>query len=463
MKVDKASPRAKNLRVQGLTIHRRMAQTVLATADALALTVAGLVAAWIRFGGEGFQPELAKILDHPGFIAYAILVQLGLAVTYNLYRPENWRTRDYVLARVVALGVSLAIALAMGTYLVLSWRFGRGLLALTLLISLPIQALARFVWLTISALPPPRAAVVIGGGPIVEALRAVLAERPSPPFRIARHLASPDKPETVEVTVGDLSEADLVIVAQLADDPTVDRLAELNFRGTQVIDAAGAYAALTGRIPVRQVDSRWFIATGDFSSLATSPFHYVQRFFDVMAATVLLVLSSPALLLAGLTILITEGRPVLFKQVRVGRYRRPFTLYKLRTMRRGADDDGPQFAGHKDERVLRAGRFLRRWRIDELPQLVNVLRGEMSLVGPRPERPDIAERLEREIPFYAFRYSVRPGLTGWAQVHFPYCAEPEEHLVKLEYDLYSLRHHGPALYAIVLVRTLGALIFTPES
>lgn len=461
--VDKLCLAAKNLRVQGLTNRRRLNQIVLATADALALLAAGLAAAWIRFGGEAFQPELAKIFNHPGFIAYAILVQLGLAVTFNLYRPENWRTRDYVLARIAALGVSLAIALALGTYLVLPWRFGRGLLALTLLISLPIQSLIRFLFLAVSALPLARAAVVIGDGPIVEALREVLAERPSPPFRITHHLPSTDTHGPSEISADDLSEADLIIVAQLADDPTVDRLAALNFRGTQVIDAAGAYAALTGRIPVRQVDSRWFIATGDFSSLATSPFHYVQRFFDVVAASVLLVLSSPVLLLAGLVILITEGRPVLFKQVRVGRYRKPFTLFKLRTMRRGSDDEGPQFAEHEDERVLRAGRFLRRWRIDELPQLINVLRGEMSLVGPRPERPEVADRLEREIPFYAFRYSVRPGITGWAQVHFPYCAEPEEHLVKLEYDLYSLRHHGPALYAIVLVRTFGALIFTPES
>jgi FlaA1/EpsC-like NDP-sugar epimerase len=150
--------------VQGLTNHRRLQQIVLATADALALLAAGLAAAWIRFGGEAFEPELAKIFDHPGFIAYAILVQIGLAVTFNLYRPENWRTRDYVLARIAALGVSLAIALALGTYLVLPWRFGRGLLALTLLISLPIQTLTRFLWLAISALPPARAAVVIGDG-----------------------------------------------------------------------------------------------------------------------------------------------------------------------------------------------------------------------------------------------------------------------------------------------------------
>ena len=147
---------------------------------------------------------------------------------------------------------------------------------------------------------------------------------------------------------------------------------------------------------------------------------------------------------------------------RVGYQGNMIRVYKLRTMRNRAEEDGPQFSSDDDARVFPVGRFLRRWRIDELPQLINVLRGQMSLVGPRPERPELAAQLEKEIPFYAFRYSVRPGLTGWAQVQFPYCAEPEEHQVKLEFDLYSLRHHGPAMYLIVLLRTLGALIFPPE-
>ena len=460
--VDITREAAKNRLVQGISDNRRLIQALLTAADAAILVAAGLGATWIRFGSDLFTQELGLILDHPGFIAYAVIAQFILGITFNLYRPESWRTRDYVLARVAALGISLAAALALGTYLVLPWRFGRGLLALTLLLSVPLQALARFVWLGATSRPPTRRAVLIGDGPIISALREVLAERPSPPFRIVAHLPAPDSPDSSRAIADALSETDLVIVAQLAHDPTVDRLAALNFRGTQVVDAAGAYAALTGRIPVRQVDSRWFIATGDFSSLATSPFHHVQRFFDVFAATVLLVLSLPLFMLATIAILVSDGRPVFYKQVRIGRYRKPFILGKLRTMKRGSDDNGPQFPIHKDPRVLRVGRFLRRWRIDELPQLVNVLRGEMSLVGPRPERPDVADRLEKEIPFFAFRYSVRPGLTGWAQVHFPYCAEPEEHLVKIEYDLYSLRHHGPALYAIVLVRTLGALVFPPS-
>ena len=240
------------------------------------------------------------------------------------------------------------------------------------------------------------------------------------------------------------------------------RLAALNFKGTAVVDSAGAYAALTGRIPVHQVDSRWFIATGDFSSLATTAFHHVQRFLDFLVASLLLVVSAPLLLAAAVGILVSNGTPVLYRQQRLGRFGRPFTLYKLRTMRRSAEANGPRFSGADDDRVLPLGRLLRRWRIDELPQLFNVLRGEMSLVGPRPERPELAARLEHEIPFYAFRYSVRPGLTGWAQVQFPYCSEPEEHRVKLEFDLYSLRHHGPAMYFIVLLRTLGALVFPPH-
>ena len=448
--------------MQEIADNRRAAQVLLILMDAAILLAAGFAATWIRFGAEDFSHELGRILDHPGFIAYAILVQLGLAITFDLYRPESWHTRDYMLARMAALGISLAAALAIGNYLVLPWRFGRGLLALTLILSLPIETVLRITWIAISKLPSSRKALAIGEGPIVAALEEVLAERASPPFRIVRHLPTPNGIEDSGLSSEDLDGIDLVIVAQLEDDVTADRLAALNFRGTAVMDSAGAYAALTGRIPVRQVDSRWFIATGDFSSLATTAFHQVQRFLDVIAATALLVLTSPLLLLAAISILLTDGWPILYRQTRLGRFGRAFTVYKLRTMRRGAEADGPQFSNDKDERVLAVGRLLRRWRIDELPQLFNVLRGQMSLVGPRPERPELAAQLEKEIPFYAFRYSVRPGLTGWAQVHFPYSAEPEEHLVKLEFDLYSLRHHGPALYAIVLLRTFGALIFPPD-
>jgi lipopolysaccharide/colanic/teichoic acid biosynthesis glycosyltransferase len=433
----------------------------LAIMDAAILLAAGLLAALIRFGPKLVAAEIDKILDHPGFITYALVVQLVLATTFDLYRPESWRTKDYLLLRLAALAVSMGIALAVGVYLVPPWRFGRGLLVLTLISSLPLEAAIRFLWLAVAARPQPQRAVVIGEGPIIADLEEELAQRPSPPFTIVAQVPAASATDSLQLTRESLGDADLVVVASLAHEATVDRVAALNFRGTPVLDAAGAYAALTGRIPVRQVDSRWFIATGDFSSLAKSPFHHVQRFLDVVAATALLILAVPVLPLAAAAILISNGAPVFFRQTRLGRFRRPFTLVKLRTMRIGSDEDGPAFAESNDSRIFFVGRLLRRWRIDELPQLVNVLRGEMSLVGPRPERPDVASELEEQIPFYAFRYSVRPGLTGWAQVNLPYVAERSDHVAKLEYDLYLLRHHGPAMYGMVLLRTLGALVFRP--
>jgi lipopolysaccharide/colanic/teichoic acid biosynthesis glycosyltransferase len=440
---------------------QRLSRVILIATDAVILIVAGLAAAWIRFGSTQLPSQLDKILDHPGFLVYAVLIQLMLATTFDLYRPESWRTRDFLLLRLAALAVSLGLALALGVYLVLPWRFGRGLMALTLMLSLPLEAAVRFLWLAVASLPEPRRAIIIGEGPIVASLEEELRLRPSAPFRIIAQLPELGELDDVQLNRIDLQQADLVVVAALAHDATVDRLAALNFRGTTVVDAAGAYAALTGRIPVRQVDSRWFIATGDFASLATSPFHHVQRLLDVVVAFVLLIVTAPLLVGAAAAILITDGPPILYRQRRLGRFGRPFVLLKLRTMRAGSDRNGPAFAETNDTRVSVVGRLLRRWRIDELPQLVNVLRGEMSLVGPRPERPEVAAELERHIPFYAFRYSVRPGLTGWAQVNLPYAAETSDHVVKLEYDLYLLRHHGPLMYSTVLLRTLGALVFRP--
>ena len=448
--------------MQRITGSRSATSVALALMDAGLLVGAGFLASWLRFGSTGIRREILLLLDHPGFIAYAIGALWILSTTFDLYRPDAWRTRDTLLVRLAALAVCLPVVLAIGVYLVPPWRFGRGLLALTVLSVVPAQAALRAVWLLVASLPHPRPAVIVGDGPIVAALLEELGSRPSPPFHVVRHI-SLDEDSEQSSTVGPeaVAAADLVIVASLVPDGVVDRLAALNFRGTTVVDAAGAYAALTGRIPVQQVDSRWFIATGDFSFLARSPFHHVQRLLDIVVASVMLLLSSPLLLLAATAVRVADGPPVVFRQTRLGRFGQPFQLYKLRTMDRRADEEGPEFVAPGDPRVLPVGRLLRRWRVDELPQLINVLRGEMSLVGPRPERPDVARDLERAIPFYAYRYSVRPGLTGWAQVNLPYCSALQDHLRKLEYDLYSLRHHGPGMYALVLIRTLGAVVFRP--
>ncbi len=434
---------------------------VIAAVDIAVTLVAGFAAAWIRFPAQLLPQTLNELAQHPGLVVWGLASVLGLATTFDLYRPTSWRSIDQLLVRVLALAITLPMAIAFGVYLVPPWRFGRGLLVLTVIFTILGIGVSRLIWVTTAARRPTATAVLIGSGPIVDELRAALAACPIPPFRITLHLPALPVRDRIQSQLDGVENADMLIVAEPGDTATFDLLAELNFSGKTVVDAPAAYAALSGRIPIRQVDARWFIATGDFSSLATTPFRHIQRLLDVVGACVLLILGLPLFLVSGLAVLISTGRPVLYRQVRLGRFRRPFVLHKVRTMKSNAEPDGPRFATVNDSRVFPVGRLLRRWRIDEMPQLWNVLKGEMSLVGPRPERPEVATELERLIPFYAFRYSVRPGITGWAQVNHTYCTWPEDHAVKLEYDLFFLRHYGPRLYGLVLLRTLGALVFTP--
>ena len=445
----------------GPTSTSNLDRLLIAAGDAAVTFAAGLAAAWIRFPAQLLPQTLDELARHPGLMVWGLASVLGLATTFDLYRPTSWRSTDQLLVRVLALAITLPAAIALGVYLVPPWRFGRGLLVLTVIFTIVGIGLSRLVWIKTAARRPAPTAVLIGNGPIVSELRAALAACLIPPFRITLHLPSLPAREGSQPQLTGVEDADMIIVAEPGDVGTFDHLAELNFSGKTVVDAPAAYAALSGRIPIRQVDARWFIATGDFSSLATTPFRHIQRALDVVGACVLLTLGLPLFLVSSLAVLLTTGRPVLYRQVRLGRFRRPFVLHKLRTMRSDAEPNGPQFASPNDDRVFPVGRLLRRWRIDEMPQLWNVLKGEMSLVGPRPERPQVAAELERLIRFYAFRYSVRPGLTGWAQVNHTYCTWPEDHAVKLEYDLFFLRHYGPRLYGLILLRTLGALVFTP--
>jgi exopolysaccharide biosynthesis polyprenyl glycosylphosphotransferase len=185
-----------------------------------------------------------------------------------------------------------------------------------------------------------------------------------------------------------------------------------------------------------------------------------KRIFDLVFATVLLVAGLPLMLLVALLVKFDSAGPIIYRQERVGLRGRVFTLYKFRSMQQNAEADGsPRWASIGDPRITRVGRFLRYTRIDELPQILNVLRGEMSIIGPRPERPFFVEKLAAAIPSYSLRHSVRPGITGWAQVNASYGASIEDARVKFSYDMYYLKHRGLVLDAMVLIRTLRVVMF----
>lgn len=237
----------------------------------------------------------------------------------------------------------------------------------------------------------------------------------------------------------------------------IRELLDCKLRGVRVIDLSSFFERVLGQVRVDSLKASWLIYGDGFRQgrLRSA----IKRCSDLFASLVLIVLSLPVMLLTALCILLEDGAPVFYFQERVGLGGRVFRVIKFRSMRRDAEKDGtPRWALSGDDRVTRVGRVIRKMRIDELPQLFNVLKGDMSMVGPRPERPFFVDQLAREIPFYAVRHSVKPGVTGWAQVRFQYGASVDDAIQKLQYDLYYVKNHSLVLDTLVLVETVRVVL-----
>lgn len=212
------------------------------------------------------------------------------------------------------------------------------------------------------------------------------------------------------------------------------------------------------RIPPQWVDGEWKIFSRHVEGQQSSPNQQLKRYADVILSITLLILSVPLLAASAFAIYLQDRGPVLYRQRRTGLLGHPFEVLKFRTMVTNAEQKGAQWSHENDDRITRVGKWLRKMRIDELPQLVNVLRGEMSLIGPRPERPELEAELESSIPHYRLRHWIRPGLSGWAQVNMPYGASIEDAQLKLSYDLYYLRNSSPWLDALILAKTIKTVL-----
>jgi exopolysaccharide biosynthesis polyprenyl glycosylphosphotransferase len=228
------------------------------------------------------------------------------------------------------------------------------------------------------------------------------------------------------------------------------------YRGIAVSSYCGLCEEIYQFIPIEMISSSWLDQASSFPHRI-----YITKFkraFDVIASASLLLLLWPVLLAAGIAVRLSSPGPVLYWQTRVGRFGRTFRMVKLRTMRTDAESSGPVWASSGDSRQTAVGKLLRKYRIDELPQLLNIFRGEMSFVGPRPERPEFVEELAKEIPHYEERLMIHPGLTGWAQVSFPYGASVSDARRKLEYDLYYLKHMSVVLDLLILLDTVRTVL-----
>jgi exopolysaccharide biosynthesis polyprenyl glycosylphosphotransferase len=239
-------------------------------------------------------------------------------------------------------------------------------------------------------------------------------------------------------------------------DETMAELMKCLSLGIRVSDHVGFIERFLFHVPVESIPAEWFLR----ADLGLSHRFYfpMKRMIDIAAALVGLVCSLPFLLFSVVAIKLESRGPAFYSHIRTGQYNRPFRIRKLRTMRMNAEQNGPQWASVRDDRVTRVGKILRRTRLDELPQFWNVLRGDISLVGPRPERPEFVQRLINEIPFYNQRHLVKPGLTGWAQINCPYGASVEDARNKLKYDLYYMKYCSLGLDLQIVLRTIGVVM-----
>lgn len=418
--------------------------------DPLALLLAGTLAHLIRFRKDDLLLHWQRIEESP-FLVVAALVALWAAATASeLY--HRWPVTRVELAIRVGFAAGLwALVLVVATYLVPTWKFGRGLLLLT----------ASFWALSAWGMRSVLAKWERSKSQLVALLVGEKGQREMLAKALARHPFSPWTPREVEMEdlKGALSSEHVAVVILVGKEKPSPELVALHFSGVPLVAGSEVWATLEGRLPVELMPPEIFLHQREFGAIHWEVFNRVTRVMDVILAFFLLILTLPLMALAALLIWAIDGPPVLYHQVRLGQFGRPFRIHKFRTMRRGAEANGPEFAVGNDPRITKLGRILRRFRVDELPQLWNVLRGEMSLVGPRPERPEFVQSLSQQIPYYAFRLAVPPGLTGWAQVNMGYASTLEEHKRKLEYDLYFIRERTLSLYLTVLLRTVSAALF----
>jgi exopolysaccharide biosynthesis polyprenyl glycosylphosphotransferase len=249
---------------------------------------------------------------------------------------------------------------------------------------------------------------------------------------------------------------EVVVGSELVSNGAVGRaVASCLERRCRVTDQATFVEKLLGEVPVESITAEWFLRA-DVQNRGN--YEAASRLWSSVAAGVGLVLTLPLWPLIALAIRLDSRGPALFRQIRVGQYGRYFTMYKFRTMRRDAEKDGARWAQPHDARATRVGRWLRQSRLDELPQLLNVLRGDMALVGPRPERPEFVHNLEPVLPHYRLRHLTRPGLTGWAQIHHGYGGSIADAHRKLCFDLYYLKHRTLEMDVAILIRTLGTFL-----
>jgi sugar transferase (PEP-CTERM system associated) len=421
----------------------------------------------VSFYGYLHMPQM------PGRVVTLLIVCLLALYHHDLYNLQTINRHSEMFVRLLqALGTS-CIVLAIIYYIYPRLSFGRGIALLSapaiLFFAMGIRLVAEQTWLILGK--TERILILGTGAPGISLTKKILSV-PELNLKVVGFLD--ERGENIGKSlvnpgiIGGVDELDAIVKSEKIDRVVlslaerrgrtpVRQLLDLKFAGIQVEDAHSFYEKITGRILLEQISPSWLILSEGFqkSSLVLN----VKRFMDVSICLIGLIPALPIMGLVALAIWLESGSPIIFRQTRVGYQGHTFEILNFRSMKQNAEANGPVWATDRDPRITRLGYYLRKFRLDELPQIFNILRGEMSLVGPRPERPHFCEELEKQIPFFGLRHSSRPGLTGWAQIMYQYGGSVDESRTKLEHDLFYIKHMSVPLDLTILFETFKVMVY----
>jgi sugar transferase (PEP-CTERM system associated) len=445
---------------------------LLGLLDIVLLLGAGELGWILRAHQIGMTPT-SLVTRLPQLVSYALFLDVAM-IAVGVYGADALQSLRVAMARLI-VAVSLGVlALSVLYFLIPEISFWRSNLAYAMAVSIVLLVLLRILLgKTLGSQAFKRRIVVLGAGPRAARLKA-LAKAPGAGFAVVGYVSMSEAnrviPEAIardaiysladHVVLLNASEVVLALEERRNALPLKDLL-RIKTTGVHVNEISTFLERETGRVDLDSVNPSWLIFSDGFSSgrMFSSAF---KRLFDIAASLVLLVLALPLILVTAVAIKLESRGPALYRQRRVGLYGQGFDVLKLRSMRQDAEAPGQAvWAEKNDPRITRVGRLIRKTRIDELPQCWSVLKGEMSFVGPRPERPQFVEDLEQKLPYYAERHMMKPGITGWAQINYPYGASIDDARQKLEYDLFYAKNYSPFLDVLILLQTFRVVLF-PE-
>jgi sugar transferase (PEP-CTERM system associated) len=458
----------------GLRSRKGRAVMLLWLAELVLVVLALQAATWLRYVGdaEAYAYFVRNMPLWPRALTVALFIT-GAMAAFGLYEVHTRHDRRDLVLRLALSFAFGGVALAVLYYLAPVTYIGRSVLTLAILLAAALVLLVRlFSQRVFDHEQFKRRVLVFGAGQnaaLIEGRMRRRSDRHS--FQIVGYRPMPGQP--VEVAQKLLVDADrslrelvdslnvheiVVAIDERRGALPMEELLGCAQRGVRVTDLSSFFEREAGMVKLSVADPSSLVFSGGFDH--SLPRRLSKRFFDLIAASALLLLAWPAMLMVALCIWLETGTPIFYRQMRVGENGRSFNLIKFRSMRVDAEKDGvARWASRDDDRSTRVGRFIRLTRLDELPQLVNVLAGDMSFVGPRPERPQFVDQLSQEIRYYGIRHSVKPGLTGWAQLRYPYGASVRDAEEKLKFDLFYVKNQGLLFDLMILLQTVEVVVF----